>query len=119
MQVLKGGQGSYGNVDLERRVMGKSRKRVLFCFSSRLRLPRQTRGGPQFIASERITPRGGPRLPNPPRRATGFRQDTAFKQDYYALKSHCVPTIASRLALPNPLSRLLHRDLGVFKIITQ
>ena len=37
--------------------MGKSRKRVLFCFSPRLRLPRQTWGGPQFIASERITPR--------------------------------------------------------------
>ena len=40
-------------------------------------------------------------------------------QDYYALKSHCVPTIASRLALPNPQSRHLHRDLGVFKIITR
>ena len=76
MQILRGGQGSYGNVDLDRQMMGKSRKRVLFCFSPRLRLPRQTRGGPQFIASERITPRGGPRLPNPPRRATGFRQDT-------------------------------------------
>ena len=76
MQILRGGQGSYGNADLERQVMGKSRKRVLFCFSPRLRLPRQTREGSQFIASERITPRGGPRLPNPPRRATGFRQDT-------------------------------------------
>ena len=47
------------------------------------------------------------------------RRDAAFKQDYYALKSHCIPTIASRLALPNPHSRHLHRDLGVFKIITQ
>ena len=44
MQILKGGQGSYGNADLERQVMGKSRKRVLFCFSPRLRLPRQTWG---------------------------------------------------------------------------
>ena len=33
-------------------------------------------------------------------------------RDYYALKSHCVPTIASRLDLPN-------RNLGIFKIITQ
>ncbi len=49
--------------------MGKSRKRVRLCFPPRLRLPGQTRGGPQFIASERITPRGGQRLPNPPRGA--------------------------------------------------
>ena len=40
--------------------MGKNRKRVRFWFSQCLRLPRQTPGGPQFIASERITPRGGP-----------------------------------------------------------
>ena len=81
MQILTGGQGSYGNADLDRRVMGKSRKRVLFCFSPRLRLPRQTWGGPQFIASERITPRGGPRLPNPPRRAPrrGFQARYGFK----------------------------------------
>ena len=58
------------------------------------------------------------RIRHAARRAAAFRQDMAFKQDYYALKSHCVPTIASRLALPNPHSRHLHRDLGVFKIIT-
>ena len=40
-------------------------------------------------------------------------------QDYYAVKSHYVPTIASRLAQSNLQSRHLHRDLGVFKIITQ
>ena len=43
-----------------------------------------------------------------PRAATAFRQDTAFGRDYYALKSHCIPTIASRLDLPNPQSR--HRQ---------
>ena len=59
------------------------------------------------------------RIRHAARRAAAFRQDMAFKQDYYAVKSHCVPTIASRLALPNPQSRFLHRDLGVFKIITQ
>ena len=40
--------------------MDKNRKRVRFWFSQRLRLPRQPPEGPQFIASERITPRGGP-----------------------------------------------------------
>ena len=53
------------------------------------------------------------------RRAAAFGQDMAFKQDYYAVKSHCVPTIASRLAQPDPQSRHLHRDLGIFKIITR
>ena len=38
--------------------MGKNRERVRSCFSPRLKPPRQTRGRPQFIAAERITPRG-------------------------------------------------------------
>ena len=71
MQMLTGGQGRYGNVDLERQVMGKNRERVRSCFSPRLKPPRQTRGRPQFIAAERITPRAA----------------TAFKI-YYAVKSH-------------------------------
>ena len=71
MQMLRGGQGRYGNVDLERLVMGKNRERVRSCFSPRLKPPRQTRGRPQFIAIERITPRAA----------------TAFKI-YYAVKSH-------------------------------
>ena len=84
------------------------------------RLPRQTRGGPQFIASERITPRGAAIAePAAPRDGFQARYDTAFGRDYYAVKSHYVPTIASRLTLPAPQSRHLHRDLGVFKIITQ
>ena len=37
--------------------MGKNRERVRSCFSPRLKPPRQTRGRPQFIAAERITPR--------------------------------------------------------------
>jgi len=66
-------------------MMGKNRERVRFCFiaapdAAKTNLGRtrggKNQGGPQFIASERITPRGGPRLPNPLRRATGFRQDT-------------------------------------------
>ena len=71
MQIVTGGQGHYGNVDLERQVMGKNRERVRSCFSPRLKPPRQTRGRPQFIATERITPRAA----------------TAFKI-YYAVKSH-------------------------------
>ena len=71
MQMLTGGQGHYGNVDPERQVMGKNRERVRSCFSPRLKPPRQTRGRPQFIAAERITPRAA----------------TAFKI-YYAVKSH-------------------------------
>ena len=51
--------------------MGKNRERVRSCFSPRLKPPRQTRGRPQFIAAERITPRAA----------------TAFKI-YYAVKSH-------------------------------
>ena len=51
--------------------MGKNRERVRSCFSPRLKPPRQTRGRPQFIANERITPRAA----------------TAFKI-YYAVKSH-------------------------------
>ena len=51
--------------------MGKNRERVRSCFSPRLKSPRQTRGRPQFIATERITPRAA----------------TAFKI-YYAVKSH-------------------------------
>ena len=69
--MLTGGQGRYGNVDLERQVMGKNRERVRSCFSPRLKPPRQIRGRPQFIAAERITPRAA----------------TAFKI-YYAVKSH-------------------------------
>ena len=53
--------------------MGKNRERVRSCFSPRLKPPRQTRGRPQFIAAERITPRAA----------------TAFKI-YYAVKSHLV-----------------------------
>ena len=49
--------------------------------SPRLMLPKQTWEGPQFIAAEPVTPRV----------ATAFRQDTAFKRDYYAVKSHFVP----------------------------
>ena len=62
--------------------------------SSYLMLPKQTREGPQFIAAGLITPRD----------ATGFKQDMAFRRDYYAVKSH----FASRLALPNPQPR--HRQ---------
>ena len=51
--------------------MGKNRERVRSCFSPHLKPPRQTRGRPQFIAAERITPRAA----------------TAFKI-YYAVKSH-------------------------------
>ena len=51
--------------------MGKNRERVRSCFSPRLKPPKQTRGRPQFIAAERITPRAA----------------TAFKI-YYAVKSH-------------------------------
>ena len=45
--------------------------------------------------------------PVAPRR-DGFQARYGFKQDYYALKSHSIPTIASRLDLPNPQSR--HRQ---------
>ena len=55
--------------------MGKNRERVRSCFSPRLKPPRQTRGRPQFIAAERITPRAA----------------TAFKI-YYAVKSHLAAT---------------------------
>ena len=79
MQILKGGQGSYGNADLERQMMGKNRKRVLFCFSPRLRLPRQTRGGPQFIAPGRITPRGGGAIAEPAAPRDGFQARYGFK----------------------------------------
>ena len=47
-------------------------------------------------------------------RRDAFKHDTAFKRDYYAVKSHYVPIIASRLALTNPQSRHL---LDIFKII--
>ena len=53
------------------------------------RLPRQIRGGPQFIASERITPRGAAIAePAAPRDGFQARYDTAFGRDYYAVKSH-------------------------------
>ena len=60
-----------------------------------------------------------------PRAATAFRQDTAsskntiFSQDYYALKSHCVPTITSRLALPKPSRRAPRRVSGKNTAFTQ
>ena len=50
-----------------------------------------------------------PAEPATPCAATTFRQDTAFKQDYYAVKSHYVPTILPRLALPNPSRRAPRR----------
>ena len=77
--------------------------------------------------------------------ATAFRQDAAFKRDYYALKSHCVPscpaeTVTPRAAtvfrqdtafrrdyyavkshcVPIIASRLAcrTRNLGIFKIIS-
>ena len=59
-------------------------------------------------------------MPNPLRRAArrdGFQARYGFKQDYYALKSHCIPTIASRLALPNRNLGIV--NLGIVKIITQ
>ena len=111
--------------------MGKNWERVRFCFIAapdvaKTNLGRtrggKKQGGPQFIAAERITSRAAWRSTiseSVTPRAAAFRQDMAFKQDYYALKSHCIPTIASRLALPDPQSRLLYRDLGVFKIITR
>ncbi len=103
--------------------MGKNRERVRFCFTvfCFITAPdaaetdlRRIRGGPQFIASERITPRT----------ATTFKHDTAFKKDYYAVKSHYVPTIAPRLALPNPSRRASRRlsskiRLSREKIITR
>ena len=62
--------------------------------------------------ASRRAPRGGPQSPNPSRRATDFRQDTAFKSDYYAVKSHCVSPIASWLALPTPSRRAPRRISG-------
>ena len=48
-----------------------------------------------------------------------IKSHPALQRDYYAVKSHLVPTIAPQLALPDPQSRRLHRDFGIFKIITQ
>ena len=137
-------RASHGNVNLDGQMMGKNWERVRFCFIAAPDVAKtnlgRTRGGkkqgvPQFIAVERITPRAAWRAtisetvtPRAARRATifepvtprrGFQARYGFRQDYYAVKSHYVPTIVSRLALPDPQSRLLHRDLGVFKIITQ
>ena len=114
MLILRVGQGSYGNTDFEGQVMGKNRKRVRFCFSQRLRLPRQPRGGPQFIASERITPRGGPRLPNPlplrraPRRLSGKirLQSRLLRSEISFLLDHCVPSCPAESAI-SASSRLL------------
>ena len=92
--VSPAARASHGNVDLDRQAMGRTGNVFASASSSYLMLPKQTREGPQFIATGLITPRD----------ATGFKQDTAFRRDYYALKSH----FASRLALPNPQSR--HRQ---------
>lgn len=60
-------------------------------------LPKQTWGGPHFIAVEPVTPSD----------VTGFKQDMAFKRDYYALKSH-YDDLPCRT-----------RNPGIFKIITR
>ena len=65
---------------------------------------------------------GLPCEPVTPRAATAFRQDTAsskntaFTLDYYAVKSHYIPTIASQLALPKPSRRAPRRLSGKIRL---
>ena len=75
-------------------------------------LAEKTQGGSQFIAAEVITAE-----PATPRAATASKQDTAFKRDYYAVKSHCIPIIVPRLDLSDPQSR--HLKIIAFEIIAQ
>ena len=49
-------------------------------------------------------------------RRDGFQARYGFKQDYYAVESHYVPTIASRLDLPDPSRRAARRVSGKIRL---
>ena len=82
---------------LDRQVVGKNRERVRFCVITVPDTAKTNLGRAAFHCLKPVTPCA----------VTGFKQDMAFKRDYYALKSHYAD-LSCRT-----------RNLGIFKIITR